>query len=105
MTDLLNGGVEVLLELDAKLLSQRSELSKVLLVLLVVLNLGLDSCETVSRRTSRGAVVAGGWMVGGWLGGDGGGISVVGAPAAASPRILDCRAQDGGIGRRDLGCA
>lgn len=37
-------GVKVLLQLDAKLLSQGLELVQVLLVLVLVLDLGLDAC-------------------------------------------------------------
>lgn len=37
-------GVQVLLEQDAELLAQRLELGQVLLVLLLVLDLGLDAC-------------------------------------------------------------
>lgn len=42
-------GVEVLLQLDAKLLSQGLELVQVLLVLVLVLDLGLDACMVTLR--------------------------------------------------------
>lgn len=42
---LLGLGVQILLQRDAKLLAERLELVEVLLVLFLVLNLGLDSCE------------------------------------------------------------
>jgi hypothetical protein len=47
-------GIHVLLEHDAELLAQRLELSQVLLVLALVLDLGLDAClggQSVSVRT------------------------------------------------------
>jgi hypothetical protein len=45
---LVKVGVEVVLESDAELLTYRLKLTEVLLVLLVVLDLDLDGCNTVS---------------------------------------------------------
>lgn len=44
---------QVLLQQNAQLLAQGLELSKVLLVLLLVLNLGLDACFEKSRLAKR----------------------------------------------------
>lgn len=51
---LLGAGVKVLFQLDAQLLAQGRELLEVLLVLLLILDLGLDTCwkpVSISRDT------------------------------------------------------
>lgn len=53
---LLDLRVQVLLQLDAKLLAQRLELLEVLLVLLLVLDLGLDACRWWFEALANGTV-------------------------------------------------
>lgn len=54
---LLDLRVQVLLQLDTKLLAQRLELLEVLLVLLLVLDLGLDACWWWFEALANGTCV------------------------------------------------
>lgn len=82
--------VQVLLKIDSELLSERGELCKVLLVLLVVLNLGLNTCAHISRPISGviQELQTDNW--GGGLGvGKGPDLSVVRDPADELPLAAD----------------